>query len=314
MKFHLDHTPKKADFELDHSNGIFLIGSCFAEEIGNKLKEHRFKVNRNPAGILFNPLSIESCLNTILQQKQDEAKIIKRGENYFSYEHHSSVKANSKEELLNEINKTQKEALEFLKEASVLIITFGTAYYYKHRQLDSVVANCHKQASTLFSKELCSVEMLCEKYSELIKAIKSINPKIKFIFTVSPVKYLKDGLENNSISKSTLLLAAQMICAKNKDCHYFPAFELVNDDLRDHRFYKEDLAHPNEQAINYVWEKFSVTFFSEGTKKVIELLSKLNVSSNHHTLHNNKEETIKLEEYCNKLKENIKELVPGIEF
>lgn len=306
MKFHIDHTPKKAGFELSHSNGIFLLGSCFSEEIGKRMIEMRMKVYKNPNGILFNPLSMEMCLNAILSGSVDTKKILERGTEYFSYDHHSSVKANSKKELVDQIKEEQKKALHFLQDAKVLIFTFGTAFYYRELELNAVVANCHKQKSTLFAKEHCTYESIVSKYGALLTSIKKINPSIQFIFTVSPVKYLKDGVEKNSLSKSILILAAQTICQQNKDSHYFPAYELVSDDLRDHRFYKEDLAHPNEQAINYVWEKFSHTFFSEKTQNLNQKISQLNRALSHKPLHSNKEEEGKFEKFVLDLEQEVK--------
>ncbi|MBK9283425.1 MAG: GSCFA domain-containing protein [Sphingobacteriaceae bacterium] len=311
MKLHLNHTPIKAPYQLDHQSGIFLIGSCFAVEIGNILNEHRFPVLQNPNGILFNPRSIENSLSEILSPAFEEKYLLKRGDEFYSFAHHSSVKASSKEELMQKIKNTQTTALQFLKTAKVLIITFGSAFYYKHKELNGVVANCHKQSGALFTKELCSVENIVKQYTGLLTEIKKINPLIQFIFTVSPVKYLKDGLENNALSKSTLLLAAQNICKLNKDCHYFPAYELVSDDLRDYRFFKEDLAHPNQMAVNYVWEKFAETFFSEKSIKLNHKIEQLNKAKAHRPLHNNPEEEEKLKEFVNDLDQEIMKELGG---
>lgn len=313
MRFHLNHTPEKPEFEIKHGEKLFLTGSCFSENIGWLLKEHKFTVINNPSGILFNPLSIYVQLNnSISNAKINPAQIIERGDEYFSYLHHSSVKAASTEALMNEINLATKLSYDFLKSANYLVITFGTAYYYQSKKLGTCVANCHKQPGNLFEKKLLSVNEIVETYTGLIAELQTLNPNLKIIFTVSPVKYLKDGVVENNISKSTLLLATHELVKNNSNCFYFPAFELVNDDLRDYRFYKEDLAHPNEQAINYVWEKFSYAFFSETTQKLNEKLKKLNTARNHRLLHNNTTEVEKFKKHIAELETEINEMQTGI--
>lgn len=285
MQLHLNYKPKPSLVMIDHSQPLFMIGSCFAENIGEKLMQHGFNTFINPSGILFNPLSIYHCLTDILEEKEiDESILLQRNELYFSYLHHGSIYNPSKDQLKVQINATQKTAREFFRNSKFLVVTFGTAYVFELQHNQQTVANCHKQNSSLFQKRLLSVEEIVLKTTELINAIKKLNPTIQIIFTVSPVKYLKDGIEENNLSKATLLLAVNQLC-KNTYSIYFPAFELVNDDLRDHRFYKEDMAHPNEQAIHYVWEKFSDTFFTEDTKQLNKEVYAVTSASLHKLLH-----------------------------
>jgi hypothetical protein len=313
MKFHLNFEPQKQGFEIAHKDKIFLIGSCFSEEIGSRLSENRFKVMRNPSGILFNPLSIFNCLRDILKKSTPDKKfLIQRGGEYFSYKHHSSIKGSDELELLALIEKNQREAHEFLKEADHLIITFGSAFYYRHMELESGVANCHKQPSNIFRKMMLDVSEIIEQYKALVNALKEFNPKLRVIFTVSPVKYIKDGIVENSVSKSALLLSVNQLSAMHENCHYFPAYELVTDDLRDYRFYKKDLAHPNELAVNYVWQKFSSTFFSLHTVILNSKIENLNSALEHRSLHDNFEEKEKLKEYIEELKGEIRMLEPSI--
>lgn len=290
MQFHLNYKPKPSVKKIDHQQNIFLIGSCFAENIGEKLLENGFHSHINPNGILFNPLSIYHCLIDLIKENEiDESLILARNNLFFSYLHHSSVYGISKEQLKLKLNEIQKLSKDKLEKSDFLIITFGTAFIYELKQTQSTVANCHKQKAELFNKRMLSIEEMVSQHNELIGVIKKLNPTIHIILTVSPVKYLKDGIEENSISKATLLLAVNQLC-KTNNCSYFPAYELVTDDLRDHRFYKEDLAHPNELSINYVWEKFSDTYFSEDTKQLNNEIYAVKSALKHKLLHPEGEE------------------------
>jgi hypothetical protein len=285
MQLHLNYKPKTSSFKIDHTQSLFLIGSCFAENVGEKLYQHGFNALVNPSGILFNPLSIYHCLTDILEDKEiDDSLLLQRNGLHFSYLHHGSIYHQSKEELILKMNATQKAAKQFLHSAKYLVITFGTAYVYDLKHDQQTVANCHKQNNALFEKRLVPIDEIVSKFNEVIANIKKFNQDIQLIFTVSPVKYLKDGIEENNLSKSTLLLAIDQL-SKQTNSNYFPAYELVNDDLRDYRFYKEDMAHPNKQAINYVWEKFSETFFTEQTKQLNKEVFDISSASQHQLLH-----------------------------
>ncbi|MDP3557654.1 MAG: GSCFA domain-containing protein [Bacteroidota bacterium] len=315
MQFHLNYNPKKFDFTINHSHKVFLIGSCFSENVGNFLIHHKFNVLSNPNGILFNPSSIHNCLNDIVSENLiDESLILKRDDNYFSYLHHTSINANSKTELITKINSENKKAQQFLKESDYLFITFGTAFYYQHLSLNKTVANCHKQPAATFDKKCLSVLEITESYSRLLKNLKQLNPKQKVIFTVSPVKHLKDGVIENNLSKSILILAIHELIKQNTHCYYFPSYELVNDDLRDYRFYKEDLAHPNELAINYVLEKFSTTCFDEKTITTNSIINKINLALNHREMNASEPEQLKLQAFITKQKEELKKINPEIDF
>lgn len=315
MKLHLDYIPEKPGFYVSHSDRIFLAGSCFSENIGNLLEQHKFNVLSNPNGILFNPLSIATSLDNIINiEPADEKLFIERDGMFFSFLHHSSVNAHSKKELTDKIDLQNQDSLEFLKSVTQIVITFGTAYYYYHKTLNKTVANCHKQAQQVFEKRLLSVKEITTVYDKLLAQIHAINPNINIIFTVSPVKYLKDGVVENNLSKSVLLLAVHELVKQRSNCFYFPAFELVNDDLRDYRFYKEDMAHPNEQAINYIWGKFSECFFEKETIRLNGEIHKLNLALGHRKLHESKNGNKKLDDFISKQKAEIFKLNPAIVF
>ncbi len=285
MQFHLNHTPAKSIFEIDHSQKIFMIGSCFSENIGNLLKTHRFEVLSNPNGILFNPVSIFNCLNDLVHHNtQDENLILERYGVFLSYLHHSSIHERSKERLVDKINAQNEAAAEFIQNAGYLVITFGTACIYNYTPLNITVANCHKQPASVFEKKMVQPEQVLQLYSGLIEKLQVLNPKLRIIFTVSPVKYLKDGLMENNLSKAILTLSVHQLIQKFSNCFYFPAYELVTDDLRDYRFYKKDMAHPNEQAIEYVWQKFSECFFNSKTLELNDKIHRLNQALQHRSM------------------------------
>lgn len=312
MQFNLNYTPPPSDFKIAHGDSIFLIGSCFSENVQHYLHNYKFNTFSNPNGILFNPFSIAYCLKSVLHQKLfDEKFILERDGLFYSYLHHSSVNDSDRSSLLHKINSINSEAFSFLKEAKVLVITFGSAYAFDHRELDETVANCHKQPGTLFLKKILNIHDIVTAYTQLIRKLQLFNPELKIVFTVSPVKYLKDGIVENNHSKSVLLLAVHELI-KNEHCSYFPAFELVNDDLRDYRFYKQDMAHPNEQAIEYVWNKFSDCFLSHKTKELNSQIQKLNLALAHKPMNPLSDEFKKLEEFIAKQKELIKKLFNAV--
>lgn len=314
MQFHLNYKPKSSGTKIDHSQKLMLVGSCFSENIGIALQKHHFNCLVNPNGILFNPQSIHQSLVHCLENDPTITSHIHEREGlHFSFLHHSSISENSEQKLKSLLLNKQKEAFDHLKTTDILILTFGTAFTYFHKVQNITVANCHKHPGNVFEKKLLSVEQIVNDYSSLIEKLKAFNPKLKFIFTVSPVKYLKDGVEDNNLSKATLLLGISEL--KNKfEIDYFPSYELVIDDLRDYRFYKEDMAHPNDAAIKYVWEKFSDTYFSDETKKLNSELHSINTSEDHKILFPESKEAKMFKENLNIKKKELSQRHPFLKF
>lgn len=268
MQFHLQFNPKTSQQKMTHEDTLLFIGSCFSEHIGNKLTELKFKTHINPFGIVFNPKSIVISLTKILKkEKFTEQDVFEHNQQWSCFEAHSSCSKLSQQELLDALNNNLLDWHKQLKETKWLCITFGSAYGYRHTN-NQIVANCHKLPSNLFTKELLQPGDIVKDCHTLIHELKKINPNLNVMFSVSPVKHLKDGIIENNLSKAILIQSVHEIVKQNKNCFYFPAFELVNDDLRDYRFYKSDMAHPNEQAIDYVFQKFSHVYFNENTTHI----------------------------------------------
>jgi hypothetical protein len=281
MNFHLEFTPKPFDVKINHQQNLLLIGSCFTEQIGTKLDNHKFSVLDNPNGILFNPISIcKSILSYIDNKQYSEADLFYQNECWNSWEHHSRFSKPDGTGCLNGINESQSKANAFLKKTDWLIITLGSAFVYKLENKE-VVANCHKVPTDKFSKRLLCFEELNIDLQAMISKTAAFNPELKIIFTISPVRHLRDGFVENNRSKAILIQAVHQLIEKNSNCFYFPAYELVIDDLRDYRFFAEDMVHPNYAATNYVWEKFIATCVDEPSQQLMKELAVIVAAKNH---------------------------------
>lgn len=259
--------------KIDHSKSIFSIGSCFAENIAAKLSEAKFSVVSSPSGILFNPESIAAALeryHTTTLPTTEELHEAEQG--WYNFDFHSSLSHCDKEQALEQMQEAVRRGGEALHKADVVIITFGTAWIYRLKESNRVVANCHKQPQSLFNRELLGIEQIVERYSALLD--EALADK-RVIFTVSPIRHLSDGLEANSLSKALLRVAIEEIVRRHSNAYYFPSFELMNDDLRDYRFYGEDMLHPTPTAIEYIWERFEEYAFSAATTDIIRRLRKI---------------------------------------
>ena len=291
MDFHLAFNPRPFSTKIAHQHKILLMGSCFTENMGSKLKYHKFNVFENPNGILFNPISIISAINSYINPKINTASdLFYQNESWNSWQYHSRFSNPDKESCLNNINQSQQQANQFLKMADWLIITLGSAYAYSIQNkltangaggVDEIVANCHKVPVDKFSKIMLPVNEIIETFQYTISKLLLFNPSLKIIFTISPVRHLRDGLVENNRSKATLILAVEQLVHSNDHAYYFPAYELVIDDLRDYRFFAEDLVHPNYSATNYVWDKFIATCIDEFTQKLMKEINEVNAAKSH---------------------------------
>lgn len=278
MNFFL-HTPTtKSKVNLSHQEAILLLGSCFTENIGEKLLNSKFKVNINPFGIIYNPISIANSLTRIVNnQLYTEQELSEQHKKWFSFDHHGSFSSFNQHECLAKINNEINCASEHIQKTKTIIITLGTAWVYENIENNQIVANCHKIPAKNFTKRLLSVEEIVRQFSALANKLNKIN----FLFTVSPVRHVSDGLHENNISKSVLHLAIHELTKNLTNCHYFGAYEMVIDELRDYRFFKEDMIHPTSQAIDYVWEKFAATYFNKETILLNQRIEKLQQAALH---------------------------------
>lgn len=243
--------------EIRHSEQIMLFGSCFAENVGNLLLENKFRCDVNPFGILYNPLSIAEALAQLIEGKvYTESDLFQANGLWHSWMHHGDFSASTSGECLERINARLWKASEALASADWLMVTFGTSYVYLHREANFVVGNCHKMPEKTFARSMPNVSAFVEKWQGVLEKLRRVNPKLKVLFTVSPIRHAKDGMHGNQLSKATLLLAVDEICRTCPDCHYFPSYEIVMDELRDYRFYAEDMCHPTKQAVDYIRERF----------------------------------------------------------
>ena len=282
MEFFLPFKIRDYPFTISYQDKILFIGSCFSEEIGNKMTVLKFDVLQNPNGILYDPLSIADALFSYIENKPfDEKNIFELNGLWHSWKHHSIFSGINKEEALSKINSSQSGAHAFLKQASVLIITLGTAFNYQLKTNNENVANCHKVPADHFEKELIQTDKIISELLSVLNATEKLYPGLRIIFTVSPVKHIKDGIIENNRSKARLIEAVHSITEEKENAFYFPSYELVNDVLRDYRFYKNDLAHPNETALNFVLEKFIGHFIDQPSKELMEKIKKVVSAINH---------------------------------
>jgi hypothetical protein len=281
MQFHLALDPKAFPEKIAHEHSLFLIGSCFTEQIGAKLRSNKFEVIDNPNGILFNPISIAHALAGYLKPKHyTTADLFERDGLWGSWDHHTRFSRTNPNESVELINQSQQLAHTFLQKANWLLITLGSAFGYE-RTGSGVVANCHKVPADQFQKRLFTSAEIVPVLKEQLAELRRFNPGIRIIFTISPVRHLRDGFVENNRSKAQLITAVHALCEELPGCYYFPAYELVIDDLRDYRFYAEDLVHPNYAATNYVWEKFRKATLSVDAELILEELHSLLLAYKH---------------------------------
>ncbi|MDR1516715.1 MAG: GSCFA domain-containing protein [Dysgonamonadaceae bacterium] len=273
----------KSTFAIGYDTRMMLFGSCFSENIGNLLVENKFRADVNPFGILYNPLSISVAMNRILNKEVfTENELVFRNGLFHSFLHHGSFSAETKEECLSTVSRRFSTAAEEIGQTNVFLFTFGTAFVYRLAQSGEIVGNCHKFPETTFSRSRLAVDDIAGVWTRLIRRLLLLNPKIKIIFTVSPIRHWKDGAHENQVSKSILHLAIDTLQSEFRDCvHYFPAYEIVMDELRDYRFYAEDMTHPSDTAVAYLWERLGETYFSDETQKTIAEWQKIHRALTH---------------------------------
>jgi lysophospholipase L1-like esterase len=274
---------KQSENLIDYASNIVLLGSCFVENMGEKLSYFKFQNLQNPFGILFQPKAMESLISNAINQKEySEDDIFFHNEQWHCFEAHSKLSNPSKDVLLNNLNNAIKTTYARIQESTHVVITLGTSWCYRFTESNHVVANCHKVPQKQFSKELLAIETITQSLETIVRSIREVNTKASIIFTVSPVRHIKDGFIENTQSKSHLIAAIHNFLNQkptiiNRHSFYFPSYEIMMDELRDYRFYAEDMVHPNATAINYIWEKFQQVWIldeAKNTMKIVEEVQK----------------------------------------
>lgn len=268
------------------SDKVICIGSCFADMVGHKLEEHKFNADVNPYGIVFNPDSIFTLLDYSISNRFPPAHTYLKNQGmFYNYNLHSHFWGVDGQQLKEKVEKAIQSTARGLPETNWLILTFGTSIIYQRADNGETVANCHKMPAGLFNKRLLTEEEIKNNFGLVMDKIKSVNPNINIILTVSPVRHIKEGLELNAVSKSILRVACHQLAESFTNVNYFPAYEIMMDDLRDYRFYKGDMVHPSEVAEDYIWGIFSQNYFSPDVRAFIEMWRKIRKSLDHRPFH-----------------------------
>jgi hypothetical protein len=277
-----------APFRFGYQSKFFFIGSCFADAIGRRMKDLKFSACHNPFGVVYNPLSMAANLQYLLDKECfGEEDIEFYNELWFSYAHYTLFSDVDKQQCLENINKTFIAARDFIHKADVLILTLGTSWVYELKETGRVVANCHKIPSGRFNRYFSSSGNSANHLQKVIQNIREVNPSVKVIFTVSPVRHWKDGAIENQRSKAALVLAVANLQQEMENIYYFPAYEIFMDELRDYRFYAPDMIHPSDQAVEYTWKKFANTFLSEECHTILNNVESIQCSVKHKPRHSN---------------------------
>lgn len=311
MNFRTEIPIIKSDFPIDYHSKLLLLGSCFAENIGEKFQYYKFQATINPFGIIFNSVSLEKLIKRVVGKNYfTENDIFFHDDLWHCYEIHSELSNTNKEEFLDNLNSIIDLKNKQIKELTHCIITLGTSWVYRNNTSNEIVANCHKVPQKEFTKELLSTQQTEESLQNIFALIHTVNPNVNFVFTVSPVRHIKDGFFENNVSKGNLFSALNSLLssrAESRDkiqndtlqvldsartdssINYFPSYEIVLDELRDYRFFNEDMLHPNQQAVDYIWEKFTSCYFSAETETVVKKVEKIQKGLAHRPFNPNAE-------------------------
>ena len=272
MKFRTEVQIPVSETALEIDDRVFSIGSCFSSEMSDLLKTGQIQTLNNPFGTTFNPYSINQAVKKLHDsQFYTENDLIKFGEEVISLDHHSKFNSRFVHQTLDKINAEIEVGNRFLQDANWVMITYGTSFIYEFLPKKKLVANCHKIPGKYFEKRLLTHLEITDSIYETVTVLKDIcKENVQILFTVSPVRHTKDGMVENNLSKAKLIAAIHEILPQFENCHYLPVYEILMDDLRDYRFYKEDLIHPSRQAVQYIWEKFGNAYFSDETMDFVE--------------------------------------------
>lgn len=281
MRWSIDFPIQESPFPISHEGKILSMGSCFAQTIGQKMKNAKFDILVNPFGTLFHPLNLADLLDhALFQDPLDQEGMLERDGLFLHYSTHSDVAGKSPEELTEIYSQKLRLTRSYLEQGTHLILTLGTAWIYEHETFGRV-ANCHKQPQKLFEKKLSSLEEMEMGLWSVLDNFSRAFPNLKIILTLSPVRHIKDGVAENQLSKSLLRVLCANLERRLSSVSYFPAYEIIMDELRDYRFYKSDLIHPSEEAEDYIWQKWQLAIFPEATREKVSGIQKVQLELAH---------------------------------
>ena len=312
MQFRTKIPIQEQEPKIDYTSKLVLLGSCFSENIGEKFTYFKFRQLQNPFGILFHPFAIENLVDKAVNQfVYTEKDLVFHNEQWHCFDAHSRLSSPDKIQLLKTLNEALQQTYKKLKEASHIIITYGTAWVYQLKNTQKFVANCHKIPQREFDKKLILAEKLQESIQNTIELIQQVNPSAAFIFTVSPVRHIKDGFVENQQSKSALITAVHQSIASVKKASYFPSYEIMMDELRDYRFYAQDMLHPSDLAIDYIWQRFVETRLTQSTQQTMQEIDKIQKGMLHKAFN---QESEAHQKFLNKLEVSKKTLIEKFPF
>lgn len=303
----------KYESNFDVGSRALLLGSCFTDNIGSKFTENRLNALVNPFGDIYNPVSIARLLNRVIEQHYcDQEELVEQNGLWHHFDFHGRFSGTNKNEVCANINRTVQECGQFLKSADFLLLTFGTSFVYERTDTSEIVTNCHKFPSDFFIRYRLEPEEIITLYKELIVSLRVFNPGLKIIFTVSPVRHWKDGAHQNQVSKAALFLAVDKLCEVFEKVWYFPAYEILMDDLRDYRFYDERMFNPSAVAVEYIWNRFVNVLFTPRAQKFLQKIEKVKKARNHRFLHPNAESQRRFAHKMLRLVDDIEQEFPEI--
>lgn len=309
MQFQTKISIPQSDFTIDYQSKMLSLGSCFAENIGHKFDYFKFQNVTNPLGILFHPLAIEKLIDfAVSQEKFTPEDIFFHNERWQCFDTHSDLSHPNQDEFLQNLNAILASTFQHIIESTHIVITYGTSWVYRNIETNKIVANCHKVPQKQFVKEILSVEIIEKSIKNTLDLIQKINPNCTVIFTISPVRHLKDGFVENQRSKAHLITALQLVlqtehCKLNTE--YFPSYEIMMDELRDYRFYAEDMLHPSPLAIDYIWKRFSETNISGESHSIMKEVEAIQRGLAHRPFNSNSESH---QQFLSKLQDKIAKL------
>lgn len=304
MQFTTKIPIQKSTFPIDYDSKIILLGSCFAENMGEKFEYFKFQTAVNPFGIIFNPVSLEKLISRCVEKRKfTENDIFFHNEMWHCFEVHSELSNSDKNTFLNSLNEIIDATHQQLNDSTHIIITLGTSWVYRNIESNEIVANCHKVPQKQFTKELLTIHQIKESLENIISLVHSVNPNCKFIFTVSPVRHIKDGFVENTLSKAHLIAALYTSCFQLSTSSYFPSYEIMMDELRDYRFYAEDMLHPSQTAVDYIWIQFFENYISESEFGLMNDICSIQKGLKHRPFNPN---TVSHQKFLNQLDLKIK--------